>query len=85
MGWFTRKSTAYAQHLHSLAARCHGLELRIKELEDLILQLRKSHEALRGRFYASGAHKEPAPPQPTETKASVLREFFTPGKPARHT
>jgi len=61
------------------------LRARITALEERADASEAAAERLRGRLYATGAHKPPQEPQ-SPTKADVLREAgFVPGRPMRHT
>lgn len=62
----------------------HEARLAIQKLADELQALKASHVSLRGRVYATGQHK--APEEAREpTKAEVLRQYWTPGQPAKHT
>lgn len=92
--------TAYAQgHSGGMWGRFSRRLARDSEIVDLLFKLRgkvtdleqradaleAAHQALRGKLYQVGAHKPPpdAPAAP-RSKGEVLREYFTPGRPAKH-
>lgn len=60
------------------------LKTRITSLEEHVATLEAAQERLRGRLYQSGAHKPPETPPEAPSKASVLRDYWTPGRPAKH-
>jgi len=75
-----------AAGLRLLAKRLQETESRVTLLEERQEALALALERLRGRFYASGMHKrEPDADHQPQTKAEILREFFKPGQPTRHT
>lgn len=83
---FRTKNRAAAIDAEGISRALHAHKLAIEQLGDDLAALRKQHEALRGRFYASGAHKATveAPPTP-QSKAEVLRAAgYMPGRPFKH-
>jgi hypothetical protein len=61
------------------------LKVRVTALEEQITALEAGHERLRGKLYQSGAHKPPeAAPEAPRSKGEILRDYFVPGRPAKH-
>ena len=62
-----------------------ALKAKVRLLEERADAMEAAQERLRGRLYGTGAHKTPpdAPPRPV-SKGEVLRDYFTPGRPAKH-
>ena len=79
-----RKKHAPTLPLDEISRSFHAHKLAIEQLQEDVAALRKQHETLRGRFYASGAHKGAGEAVP-QSKAEVLRAAgFVPGRPFAH-
>jgi hypothetical protein len=66
------------------------LARKLESLEEDHEGLKAQHLSLRGRVYATGAHKAPAEPQPAPTPVPTTRDAlrrssgFVPGQPMKH-
>lgn len=82
--WPFRSRAQGANDAHlELVKQIHGLQLRLQLAEERIEAAEAAHERLRGRVYATGAHKggstEPL------SKAEILAQAgFVPGRPFPH-
>lgn len=78
-----QKAPIPQEQLEALQAENKAVLRRLADLQEQLDATAAALERLRGRFYATGAHKQPPAPQ---SKADILREFgYMPGKPAPHT